>query len=163
MADETDFKAQDFVYIGLRMGKDGLYASIITLNPDGTEDRPWSFDLGKKRREWDRRVVGAIYRGAQFNATHVRGLYDVSFQRMLPDEQKRLDYRSRNDAAEAEDRTARIEKDIGRVSDIERQMLELRKLYAAYAKKYDNIGMRALQAAVLSALQTAPRKSELED
>lgn len=163
MVNETDFKPRDFVFTGLRLDtKNNLYASLVVLNEDDTVDRPWSFDVSTDK-QWRKRIVGGVYRGALFNETKARGLSLSVWTKQWPDTSQRIDWQARHDETLEIERSLKLEKDAGRVSDIETQMLALRKLYAGYVKRYDTTGMRCLERAVIAALHSPPRKSELED
>ncbi|HBN9861143.1 TPA: hypothetical protein L3932_006663 [Pseudomonas aeruginosa] len=66
---------------------------------------------------------------------------------------------SRDEAAEAEQRTDKLEADAKRFHEIEELLLPLRKLYASYSQRHDYGGKEALEAAVLRALRRRPAKT----
>lgn len=158
MSDEF-FKRQ-FVYLGQRTGKSDQCAVIrIVLNDEIVSDEIWY----KYDRDWAKKVVGGIYDGAEFNEKQVRGFKAAHYVRRWGKSQDLIDWVARDQKAEADKRSEKLQADARRVSEIDKIMLPLRQQYAALSKKYDSAGMRALQSAVMQSLIEAPRKSEMSE
>lgn len=159
MADsEIDFKPRDFVFLGRRIMADGsVSVAIAVINEDGTLGPQAHYDDGK---DWKGRAVGAVYTGALFSEKSVKGCTKAVYTRRWPSTLDLVEWQSRHHAADAHERTQKLEKDARKTDEVEALLLPLRKRYEALRKKYDRPGMMALEAAVVRALMAAPRASE---
>ena len=152
----TVFVSDDFVYTGRRKLKSGkMGGEVIVIAGDALGER-MLFDY----RTLKGKAVGGIYRGASFSADQVRDLSKASYQGQWADERARIDWRVRDEAAEAEQRTEKLEADAKRAHEIEELLLPLRRLYASYSQRHDYGGKEALEAAVLRALRRRPAKTD---
>lgn len=155
-ASPTDeYAAKDYVYTGRRLLKGGKLAGEVIEIDDGALGARLLYDY----RMLKGKAVGGIYRGASFCSGSVRGLGDARYLGQWPDELARIDWRSRDEAAEAEQRTNKLEADAKRAHELEELLLPLRKLYASYAQRNDYAGKEALEAALLRALRRRPPKT----
>ena len=148
----SEFLPFDFVYAGRRVLKgDKAGAEIFRIVDGRIAD---SFVFAAKSLKG--RVIGGVYRGAEFSNNQARGLGAVEFVHRWKDQG------ARDEAFETEQRRSRLEADAKKVNEIEAIMLPLRKLYASYSRQYDHAGKEALEQAVLRALRSPPRKTESE-
>lgn len=150
-----EFIAQDFVYAGRRLLKGGKMGGEVFVVTGSALGERMLFDY----RILKGKAVGGIYRGASFSADQVRNLSAASYQGLWADDLARLDWRVRDEAAESEQRTDKLEADAKRAHEIEDLLLPLRKLYAGYSQRHDYGGKEALEAAVLRALRRRPPKT----
>ncbi|EPH9902636.1 TPA: hypothetical protein SL602_005399 [Pseudomonas aeruginosa] len=155
MSTAEEFIAQDFVYAGRRLLKSGKMGGEVFVVIGGALGERMLFDY----RTLKGKVVGGIYRGASFSADQVRDLSKASYQGQWADDLARMDWRVRDEAAESEQRTDKLEADAKRTHEIEELLLPLRKLYASYSQRNDYGGKEALEAAVLRALRRRPPKT----
>lgn len=151
------FVARDFVYGGRRLLKSGRVGAVVfTVFGSGQLDDGSLFD-GKT---FKRHAIGGIYRGASFCGDKARGLEEAKYVGQWAGDAMRIDWRIRDEDAEAEQRAAKLSGDARKVHEIEAILLPLRKMYAGYFKRRDSAGQEALERAVLRALRCAPRSSE---
>ena len=148
----------DFVYAGRRALKGDKPGAEIFRVVDGRLAD--SFVFASKSLKG--KVIGGVYRGAQFTDSQARGLGAVTFVERWKDQFACIDWRARDEAFEADQRRIKLEADAKKVIEVEAMLLPLRKLYTSYSRQYDNAGKEALEQAVLRALRSPPRKSELE-
>jgi hypothetical protein len=149
-----EFLPRDFVYTGRRLLKGGKMGAELRVIVAGELGERMLFEC----RLLKGRAVGGIYRGATFSAEQCRDLSKATYQGMWADEPARIDWRVRDEAAEAEQRSDKLEADAKRAHEIEELLLPLRKLYASYSQRHDYGGKEALEAAVLRALRRRPTK-----
>jgi len=152
---DAEFAAQDFVYTGRRLLKGRKMGAELRVIVQGELGPRMLFDY----RSLKGKAVGGIYRGATFSANLCRDLGKATYQGMWADELARIDWRARDEAAESEQRTEKLEADAKRAHEIEELLLPLRKLYATYSQRHDYGGKEALEAAVLRALRRRPAKT----
>jgi hypothetical protein len=153
---EDAFAAADFVYGGLRQAGNGSLLAVIREVKQGRLGERMAF----KAKAVKCRSIGGIYRGALFTEGSARNLDRVTLAGSWPDTAAVMGWQAEHDQAEADHRAARLERDARKVSEIERAMLPLRKLYARYGQTRDRAGQAALEATVLRALHTPPRQDE---
>lgn len=160
MADavEEGFVARDWVYIGKRQGDKEVFVGIQPIMEDGTLGKPMYYSHKKKFT----RVIGGVYTGTSFKEGTARGLEQANWKKMWESREDRIRWQAEEDLVEADLRLARMEKEAGRIPDIEQIMLPLRKQYESYRFRKDYAGMEALEKAVLRALRSAPRVIEKE-
>lgn len=152
-------EALDFVYCGRRWSDahSKLYVSVRPIK-DGELRKEMLFEFSRKAH----RTVGGVYTGATFSTTSARGLEaSLKYTRQWQDRADLIDWQSRDGAAESSARTKKLEGDAKKVSEIEKIMLPLRKQFEGYRAKRDQAGMKALRAAVIAALTSTPRQTEL--
>lgn len=153
-----EFLPFDFVYAGRRALKGDKPGAEIFKVVDGQLGDRYVFAAKSLRGS----VIGGVYRGAMFSKDQARGLGCVAFVERWKDSVACIDWRSRDEAFDANQRRNKLEADSKRVNEIEAILLPLRKLYASYTRQYDQAGKEALEQAVLRALRSPPRKSEAE-
>lgn len=152
-----DYLPRDYIFGGQRLLKNGRMGAIVYLVvARGQLDDGALYD-GKA---FKRHVIGGIYRGATFCGDRARGLANAKYVGQWADEAVRIDWRIRDEDAQAELRTLKLSNDARKVHEIEAVLLPLRKLYAGYFKRRDSAGQEALEQAVLRALRCAPRSGE---
>lgn len=157
-AQDSDFRPCDFVYAGLRpLTNGGKPGALVYRLTEGTL-QPGSFYDPKLLKG---KGIGCIYRGAVFTDTLVRGLGHATYVGRWEGMKELIDWRARDEAMQASIRSKKLETDAKKTVEIEAMMLPLREMYAAYSRQYDHVGKEALELAVLRALRSAPRKSEL--
>lgn len=156
--DGTEYQPRDFVYLGRREGRNGVVLARIAQIENGqlADFEAYSADTFKKH------IVGGIYRGATFCEGGAKGLSGSTWVGRWHGEQIVMEAKVLDDAVTSMLRSKKLMADSKKINEIEAMLLPLRKLYAAYARKYDHAGKEALEAAVLRALRAAPRKSELD-
>lgn len=157
--DDTELVAKDYVYLGKRVNsKMEPVAAIRLINEDGT------LDADEALYKFDRKMnknVGGVYTGAKFTSNgSSRGLAEARWKRMWDNQEDRIKWSALNDEAESRLRSAKLEKEEGRINDIEQIMLPLRKTYENMRFRHDWAGQEALEKAVLRALRSAPRVIE---
>jgi hypothetical protein len=151
------FVEREYVFGGKRMGdKNKVFVAIYLINEDGTLAKAQHYEHNKSRNK----VVGGIYKGAKFSESRVRGLDDAKYDRRWNIQADRIMWDAEHERAEVEIRRSKMEKDAGRISDLEQILLPLRKQYEALRYKRDYAGQEAFEAAVLRALKCAPRAIE---
>lgn len=156
-ATESEHHPLDLVYCGRRWTESGKLFVAICAVKDGVLQREMWFDFDRKAV----RTVGGVYSGATFSEKGVRGLSArLQYLRQWADRAQLMDWQARDEDAEVQARSKKLEGDAKRVSEIEKILLPLRGQYEGYRKKHDVAGMRALRAAVENALMSAPRKTE---
>lgn len=156
---DEDFQACDFVYCGLRYQKSNkaLMVAIRKIMDDGLLGVEMIYQY-KRNRD---RSIGGVYRGASFSTSHVRGLdASLSFVKRWDDQADRIRWQAEHDEAEKLQRLAKLEKEAGKIRDIEDIMKPLRAIYQGYRKRNDFAGMDSLDAAVQRALRTPLRVTE---
>jgi hypothetical protein len=154
---ESEHRPLDLAYCGRRWTDSGKLFVVICPIKEGVLQKEMWFDFDRKAV----RTVGGVYSGASFSEKGVRGLSArLQYLRQWPDSSQLLDWQARDEDAEVQARSKKLEGDAKRVSEIEKIMLPLRAQYEGYRKKHDVAGMRALRAAVQNALMSAPRKTE---
>lgn len=151
----AEFVERDYVYAGRRLLKSGKMGAEVIVIVGGALGERMLFEY----RTLKGKAVGGIYRGASFSDEQVRKLGEAAYQGQWSDELARVDWRSRDEAAEAEQRTDKLEADAKRAHEIEELLLPLRRLYASYSLRHDYGGKEALEAAVLRALRRRPPKT----
>jgi len=166
MTEEKELIPRDYVYIGKRWSSKGkVIMGYQLIKEDGTlEDPPifWEFDRKMERS------IGCVYTGAKFSditasgGISAMGIASAKFKKAWPNQEDRIQWQNKNDDVEADVRNQKLEKDAGRVSDIERIMLPLRQQYESMRVRRDWAGQEALERAVLRALKISPRKIEEE-
>lgn len=157
MADKV-FVPQDFVYTGKALDdKNKAFVIVRPINADGTLGKRMSYEM-KKGRD---RIVGAVYTGASFSEEgSIRGLDDVRFVKQWDNREERMEWKAKDEQVDVEIRNIKLEKDVGRISDIEQIMLPLRKTYENLRFRHDWAGQEAFEKAVIRALRSAPRVIE---
>lgn len=156
-AEEQVFLPFDFVYAGRRaLQGDKPGAEIIRI-VEGRLANSLMFEAKVLKG----RVIGGVYRGALFSNGIARGLGTATFVERWKDQSQCIDWRARDEAFEADQRLLKLEADAKKMNEIEVMVLPLRKLYASYTRRYDNAGKEALEKALLRALRSPPRKTEL--
>jgi hypothetical protein len=154
----SEFLPFDFIYAGRRALKgDKPGAEIFRIIDGRLAD---SFVFASKNLKGN--VIGGVYRGAEFTDSQARGLGSATFVERWKDQLACIDWRARDEAFEADQRRIKLQADAKKVNEVEAMLLPLRKLYASYSRQYDHAGKEALEQAVLRALRSPPRKSELE-
>lgn len=156
---DIQFVALDFVYCGRRWS-DASNKLVLCIRPikDGELQEAMLFAFDRKAH----RTVGGVYSGAEFGGSSARGIAgSLRYERMWEDRTELIDWQARDEYAESASRRRKLEADAKKISEIERIMLPLRNQFQAYRVKRDHAGMEALRAAVLNALASAPRASEL--
>lgn len=156
--EENAFQAFDFVYAGrISTTPKKVYAQIHCLL-DGQLGPRQLYDPKALKKL----AIGGVYRGVTFCDGTARGLEKARFVgRWSESEAMLMDWRARDDAVESAQRLAKLEADTRKHSELEALLLPVRKLYAAYTRKYDKAGLEALEQAVLRALRAPPRKTEV--
>lgn len=147
----------DIVYIGKRLGAGGkMILGFQLLNENGSfgECLFYAYD-----RKMDR-TIGAVYTGAEFANDQSRGIASANFVKMWDNRDDRIMWQAKNDQIEAIIRNTKLEKDAGKISDIEKIMLPLRKQYDTLRVRHDHAGQEALERSVLRALRSSPRSTE---
>lgn len=152
------FVAMDWVYIGKRANAKETWAGIRVIEADGTLGKEMFFKYSKKMD----RIVGGVYTGTFFKDGTARGLENANWKKQWDNREDRILWQAENDKADSELRLLKLEKDAGRISDIEQIMLPLRKQFESYRSRHDYAGMEALEKAVLRSLRSAPRVIEKE-
>jgi hypothetical protein len=152
------YTPRDFVCTGVRWNavENKLNIGVAPINDNGTLAAEMFFTTKKGYPT----VVGGTYTGSEFCEDGVRALAQARYVRMWSDSGDRLLWDAKDREAEAKARSERMAKEDGRISAIEELLLPLRQQYASAAKRYDHATREALERAVLSALRTAPRKTE---
>lgn len=153
-----EFLPFDYVYAGRRALKGDKPGAEIFQVVNGQLGNSYVFAAKSLKG----RIIGGVYRGAMFSKEQARGLGSAAFVERWKDQLACIDWRSRDEAFEADQRRSKLEADAKKVNEIESMLLPLRKLYASYSRQYDHAGKEALEQAVLRALRSLPRKSELE-
>lgn len=151
-----EFLPFDYVYAGRRTLKGGKPGVEIYRLVDGQLGGSSVFEAKALKA----RVIGGIYRGATFSDQSARGLDTVTFVDRWKDPAACIDWRARDEAAEARQRLIKLEADAKKINEIEAILLPLRRRYATYVRQYDNAGKYALEQAMLSALRAPPRSTE---
>lgn len=157
--EESAFLPFDFVYAGRRALKGGKPGVEIFRIVDGRLAESFVFESKSLKKS---NVIGGVYRGARFTDNQAYGLGAVAFVERWKDQLACVDWRARDEAFETNQRRLKLEADAKKVNEVEAMLLPLRKLHAAYSRKYDHAGKEALEQAVLRALRSPPRKSELD-
>ncbi|MEO5774699.1 MAG: hypothetical protein ABIQ32_11360 [Sphingomicrobium sp.] len=158
MSGAEQFEVCDFIYCGVRQIIGGkLGDCVLPLLADGTRATRL---FARKGNKGSRRVVGGVYAGAKFSAEQASGLDAARFVRRWDNADDVMRWEAADGQAEDAIRTKKLEADAGRISEIERVLLPLRRVYHAHRRQNDHSGMEALRAAVQRALSTPPRVSE---
>jgi hypothetical protein len=157
-AETSDFLPSDFVYAGRRALQGGKPGVEVFQIVDGCLAGRYLF-AAKSLKGC---AIGGVYRGALFSNDQARGLGAAAFVERWKDKLACIDWRARDEAFEADQRSIKLEADAKKFNEVESMLLPLRKLYATYSRQYDHAGKEALEKAVLRALRSPPRKSELE-
>lgn len=148
----------DFACCGLRVDRQGKALIAIRAYENGALGAEMAFSF--KRREHGHMHAGSVYTGARFSSTQAIGLPVSKWVRKWPVAEDRIEWEARHAAALESLACAKLERDETAVADLQRLMLPLRRRYAELLRRYDMAGTRALETAVVSALQTPPRRSE---
>lgn len=148
----------DFVYAGRRALKGGKPGVEIYRIVEGRLSDSFVFE--SKSLKGKSKVIGGIYRGAQFTDDQARGLRVVTYVDRWSDPGACIDWRARDEAFEAQQRLSKLESDAKKVNELEALLLPLRKQYAVYSRQYDHAGKEALEQALLRALRSPPRQIE---
>jgi hypothetical protein len=156
-AEEQVFLPFDFVYAGRRALKGDKPGAQIIRIVDARLADTFVFDA----KHLKGRVVGGVYRGALFSKGTARGLGSAAFVERWKDQSLCIEWRAHDEAFEADQRLLKLEADAKKLNEIEAMLLPLRKLYASYTHRHDNAGKEALEKALLRALRSPPRKTEL--
>lgn len=162
MPGEEEFEARDFVYCGLRYqsSNKALMVAIRKIMDDGALGVEMIYQY-KRNRD---RSIGGVYRGASFSPSHIRGLdANLVFVKRWDDQADRIRWQAEHDDAEKMHRMTKLEKEAGKIRDIEDIMKPLRAIYQGYRKRNDFAGMDALDAAVQRALRTPLRSTEANE
>jgi hypothetical protein len=156
-AAESQYVPLDLVYCGRRWTESGKLFVVVCALKEGVLQREMWFDFDRKAL----RTVGGVYSGASISEKGVRGLTSrLQYLRQWSDRSQLMDWQARDEDAEVQARSKKLEGDAKRVSEIEKILLPLRAQYEGYRKKHDVAGMRALRTAVQNALMSAPRTTE---
>jgi hypothetical protein len=155
----SEFVALDFVYCGRRWSKSsGSMMLCVRAIKDGVLQDAGLYAFDRKAH----RAIGGVYSGAVFSEEGIRNLSgDLVYQRRWDVREDLIDWQARDEAAESASRSKKLEADAKKISEIEKIMLPLRVQYENYRKKRDHAGMEALRAAVVNALASSPRSTEL--
>jgi hypothetical protein len=155
---DDNFKPLDYVYLGRYKSGGKLHFAIRAIQPDGTLGRTSLYAYKNNMA----RTIGGVYTGATFDeGGTVRGLKEARWKGRWGNQDDIIEWQTRDEQVGSEVRAAKMEKDAGQVSEIERILLPLRKKYETYRRQADYEGKEALEQAVLRALRQAPRSSEL--
>lgn len=156
--DKDGFVAKDYAFAGKTVDtKNKVFILIYPINEDGTLGERMAFEYKKKRDK----MCGGVYTGASFNESGtIRGLDESRFKKQWHNQADRIKWQTSNDECEVDLRAARMEKETGRISEIEQLLTPLRKQYESYRFRHDFAGMEAMERAVLRALRSAPRVIE---
>lgn len=155
-----EYAPMDFVYLGRRMVTSGDYGHEIALvNPsDRTIGDRRVFPHGK---EWARRSIGSLYRGASFKTTGALGLNLAKFAgSFTATDAEQREWRAADEAAEAEIRMGEIEEKLRKSHAFESILLPLREQYQSYNARFDSVGASCFREAVLRALIQPLRERE---
>ena len=154
-----EFLPLDFVYCGRRWSQSsGSMVICIRAIKDGVLQAAGLYEFDRKAH----RAIGGVYSGALFNEASIRNLSGaLVYQRRWDVREDLIDWQSRDAAAESVSRSKKLEADAKKINEIEKIILPLRVQYDNYRKKRDHAGMDALRAAVVRALASSPRSSEL--
>lgn len=155
---EAGFVACDFVYTGRRAMKGNKPGAEVFRIENGRLRNGYIFTIMSLKGK----VIGGVYRGAQFSDTHALGIGTATFVERWSGQSDCIVWRARDEAFDANQRLLKLEADAKKVNEIESMLLPLRKLHASYSRQYDHAGKEALEQAVLRALRSAPRRSESE-
>lgn len=155
--DESEFQPFDFVFAGRCDAIGGKTGVVIHRVVEGKLGQQAVYEAKNLKG----RVIGGIYRGASFSPDHVRGLVESQYVGRWPDKSDCIQWRARDEAHEAKRRLAKLEADAKKINELETILLPLRKQYAVYARQYDHAGKESLEQAVMRALRSPPRKTEV--
>lgn len=157
MEEEQAFLPSDFVYAGRRILVGGKVGVAIHRINDARLDEEMVFN----NKQLQGHVIGGIYRGASFSTSKANGLGNATFVGRWEVAIDLIGWRARDEAIETQTRLAKTVADAKKVNELETLLLPLRKLYATYTRQYDNAGKEALEQALIRALRSPPRKTEL--
>jgi hypothetical protein len=140
---------RDFVYAGVRVGKDFKIDCLFLLKPDGTLGDERMFKADRKGKS-----IGGIYGGAKFNdrqATFPKfPKYKGEFKK-APD--KLVEWHALDDEAESHYKEQALEKN-AKAKDVIANALEpIRRIYTAAASRGDYHTAMAIERAVAVALR----------
>lgn len=151
------FEPSDFVYAGRRILKGGkIGVAIHRIN-----DALLAVEMVFNSKHLQGNVIGGIYRGASFSTSQADGLGNAKYVGRWENAVDLIGWRARDEAIEADTRLAKLVADAKKLNELETLLLPLRKLYATYTRQYDNAGKESLEQALIRALRSPPRKSEL--
>lgn len=158
MNELEEFVAKRFVHAGSRWAyeKKKMWVAIAPLNDDGTLGELRYFDWSRKRD----RVVGGVYTGTTFSAGSVKGLNTARFDGKYHDRAQILEWDVKHHDATKQSASVKLEKDMGKTSELEDLLLPLRRQYEAARNRYDHGKTAAIEAAVLAALRAKVRPEE---
>lgn len=164
MSDQPTLKGTpaEFVYLGVRQGQDNKpRVSLAVIQENGKLSPTRVYSMTK---EFKRRVIGGVYKGARFDEDHAMyGAPAAVFDRLWPDADQRAIWQAL--AQDEEDNMAvrRIETDERRISEIDKAMIPLRKIYHAAVKRGDLPGAYAVERAIVRSLHRPLRVNEKDD
>jgi hypothetical protein len=157
MQEQKEFVERDFVYIGKSIADDGkVYCGNAIVNEDCTLEKTKWYGYKKKMD----RIVGGVYRGASFSENTAKGLEQAIWRTRWHDQGDVIKWQADDEKVEVEIRSKKMEKDEGRISELEKILLPLRTQYESYRSRHDCAGMEALEKSMLRALKSAPRVIE---
>lgn len=149
----------DFVFVGkVYTDKKKMYVAVRKILADGAlSDEPFYYEA-KRGRSF---IVGGVYTGAAFDTEgSVSNLDNAKYARRWPDVDAIREWQIADQQAETDKKRDTIEKDEGRVSELQKILLPLRRDHAKLVARYVRSDVRAFEEAVLDALRTPPRASE---
>lgn len=150
--------ALDYVFAGRRRTVTGKLVAVIRKIIGDTLEKDELYDAKLLKGK----VVGCIYRGATFHEGGSKNLKEAAFIGYWKDSESIIQWKALDEVVESAERQAKLESDAKKINEIEQLLLPLRKIHSGYNKRYDHAGKEALEQAVLRALRSPPRKSELE-
>lgn len=152
---------REYVFCGFRRSTTGKkLLEIRLIRDDGSLFPATHYPAGRKGPT----AIGSRYKarfvldesGAAIKAALDRSTWAGPY----PNKDAIIEWEALSSQCIADFRREKLESDAGRVSEIETVMRPLREKYQALNAKLDQEGMRALEAAVLTALRTRLRTEE---
>lgn len=106
-------------------------------------------------------TVGGIYKGAQFTDDGtIIGLDAAKYDRRWNVQTDVINWQIKDEQAEIDKKRVQMEKDAGRISELEKILKPLRKEYERMRDGYDREGCEVLERAIMRALKTPIRAIE---
>lgn len=164
MTDQTTAKGApaEFVYLGVRQGPDNKpRAALAVIYENGNLSPTRVYAMTK---DFKRRVIGGVYKGARFDEDKAMyGAPVAVFDRLWPDAEQRAIWQALAQDEEANMAVRRVEADERRISEIDKAMIPLRKIYHAAIKRGDLLGAYAVERAIVRSLHRPLRDAEKGD
>lgn len=148
----------DFVCMGLRETVNG--DKCMKIGKLAVDDKTTIIEEMLFKATKIRRVVGVIYTGAKFSATSSKGLDTAKMAGRWYNRNDVAEWEGLEASALASMAATKLEKDAGRVGEIDGQMRKLRATYSAAMERGDMATCRALEGAVLQSLRRPLRSHE---